>query len=174
MNAPLPKLESSLFSQLYHRLYWIWYRYFSKGGRDTNWDSFDDVVSTLDTPDKVQAWLFANVTYTKDVRPPDYWQPAELTFSRRKGDCEDYALFGMRCLMNKHITYILCMYTDDSGHATLVVSDGPSDMISLGTFGLMHHSGGWTDVPGRFSGYKDWKRIVVYNDQIDRIYEKDR
>jgi len=174
MSVPLPKLEASFLSQLYHRLYWVWYRYLSREGKETDWESYEETIKTLDTPQKVQAWLFANITYTKDIQLPDYWQPAERTFSRRKGDCEDYALFGMECLQDTHLTWILCMYTADSGHATLMVADGPTEMYSLGTFGLMHHLGGWENVPERFSGYKNWNYIKVLDENLDIIYEKRR
>jgi hypothetical protein len=141
-------------------LYWWFYRIFHKTPK-----SFDETIKALDTPLKVQAWLYANITYTSDKTALDEWQPAERTYTRRKGDCEDWAVFAMRCLQKIRRCYYICMYTNSSGHAELLLpaDNESSDLskvkkwISIGTFGYKVHTSQYPSLVRDWSNYKDWK-----------------
>ena len=156
--------------------WWIFNTFFFKGQ-----DDYERVIKALDTPYKVQAWLYANVKYTKDKSVIDRWQPAERTFSRKRGDCEDYAIFSNECLRDKYQGYFLCMYTDSSGHASYLVKtrDSPTHpthpkWTAVGTFGLAYHKGNWREIISDWSGYKNWKSLTVKDENINTIHRDTR
>ena len=138
----------------------------------------------LDTPLKVQAWLWANVKYTPDKTLEDDWQKAERTFERRKGDCEDWAILAAHLLTRRYKMYYLCMYTLGSGHATLLVEIAPGACspwkwstqglgyfvplglsgVSVGTYGLNRHEGKLPDIVSDWSGFQDWTTAVLMDE----------
>jgi len=121
--------------------------------------------TVLDTPLKVQAFLWANIRYTPDKTVEDDWQKAERTFERRAGDCEDWAIFANYCLRERYLGFFLCMYTRDSGHATYIVSEGGDDSwVSVGTYGLNRHRGKPPDIVSDWSGFQDWTTAVLMDE----------
>ena len=148
--------------------WWIFNTFFFKGQ-----DNYERVIKALDTPYKVQAWLYANVKYTKDKSVADRWQSAERTFERRRGDCEDFSIFSNECLRDKYTGFFLCMYTKDKGHATYLVKKGDK-WISVGTFGLAYHKGTWREIIPDWFGYKNWKSLTVKDENINTIHRDTR
>ena len=103
--------------RIFLSIYWLFYKtFFFRGKKD-----YEETIKELDTPLKVQSWMWANLKYISDVHLIDHWQPAERTFERMGGDCEDWAIFSNECLRHKYEGYFLCMYNKSSGHATYVV-----------------------------------------------------
>ena len=139
--------------------WWIYKTFFFCGKKD-----FEETIEQLNTPWKVQAWLYANIKYTSDKNPLDEWQPAERTFSRRKGDCEDWAIFANECLRCRYSGLFICMYHGYSGHASYLILDKEAGYksTSVGTFGLMFHKGKCArDFIGDWNGYEDADKISL-------------
>ena len=128
--------------------------------------TYEETIKQLDTPWKVQAWLWGEIKYTADKTPADSWQPAERTFDRRKGDCEDWAIFSNACLRGRVQGYYLCMYTSETGHCDYLIKTGEDKYTSIGTYGLMYHNGHWDDIIPDWSGFKDWQSLVVLDEDL--------
>ena len=143
-------------------LYWWFYRTFLFRGKK----DYEATIKELDTPLKVQSWLYANIKYTSDKSPADSWQPAERTFSRKRGDCEDYAVFSNECLKDKYEGYFLCMYTKNSGHASYVIKMDKKKKISIGTFGYMFHEGDWDEIIPDWIGFGNWESYMIKNENL--------
>lgn len=139
-----------------------------------NEKDYEKAISKLKTPCSVQAWLYRNVEYKKDEH--DHWQPAEKTFKKQTGDCEDMAIFANECLKDATIGYILCMYAQDRGHATYICSGAdPGIWHSIGSYGIMTHYGadtgssGFSDYIPAWKGYKNWSYYKLYDKNLDLI-----
>ena len=67
------------------------------------WQKFEptqnyiDVVSKLDTIEKLHDYMIKNIRYVSDEK--DYWQVPEETLIRCAGDCEDFARFAIDVLV---------------------------------------------------------------------------
>jgi hypothetical protein len=71
----------------------------------------------------IQVWVDKNVTYTPDK--DDYWQKANETLKRRKGDCEDYAILLCTLLRAyevpaKDVYVAIGRNSEGKGHAYLI------------------------------------------------------
>ena len=126
-------------------------------------------IAIVDTPLKVQAWLWANIKYRKDTRSWHHWQSALVTFNEKEGDCEDWAVFASECLKEKYEGYFLCMYTEDSGHASYLMSIKDEDWISVGTFGLQSHQGDIPEIIPDWLGYKKWRTATLEDEDMNFI-----
>lgn len=159
------KLPMPFGGRIILTLYWWIYRiFFFRGKKD-----YEATIKELDTPLKVQAWLWANIKYTSDKNPADHWQPAERTFDRKRGDCEDWAILANECLKDKYDGYFLCMYNKSSGHATYVIKKEGEKKVSVGTFGYMTHKGSWGEIIPDWRGYEDCEMYKVKNENLDTI-----
>ena len=160
-------------SSFFKGLFWYIFKF-----KDDKED-LDKVVKQLDEPYKVQTFFNFCIKYTSDENTLDHWQSAERTFERRRGDCEDFAIFADKCLGDG---LFLCMYDQDSGHATYLLC-GDDEYTSIGTFGLMKHK---VDKNKNFNenvaswlkswGYKDWTsfRFTDVNGKtLKRIYRSE-
>ena len=160
-------------------LYWYGWKIFGPGH---DWNTYKGTVKALNTPLKVQSWLWANITYTKDSKEKgdDEWQPAIKTWKRRKGDCEDWAIFACECLKKKYDCLYLCMYYKDSGHATLLIENGKdgkkNKWTSVGTYGYKKHKGkDYGDIiPDWYPEYRKWDRYRVKDESAKTIIKKDK
>jgi len=162
-SIPMPFL--GMGGRIVLTLYWWFYKIFIFRGKK----NYEDTIKELDTPLKVQAWLWANIKYTSDKNPADYWQPAERTFERRRGDCEDFAIFANECLRDKYDGYFLCMYDKKSGHASYVIKKDDKKKVSVGTFGYMIHDGEWEEIIPDWNGFKDWNMYKVKDEDLNII-----
>ena len=144
--------------------------------------SYTRIREVLDTPAKVMAWLWANVTYTADKTMADEWQPAWRTFERRAGDCEDWAIFANYCLRDRVNGFYVCMYTETSGHAELLICDlargfkqseggafipVEGEWTSVGTFGLNSHDGKLPAIVSDWAGFEDWTMVVLMDGDME-------
>jgi len=145
--------------------WWIWSLFIPKDVKE----DYLKTIAILDTPLKVQAWLWANIKYRKDTKSWHHWQPGIVTFKEREGDCEDWAVFANECLKKKYEGYFLCMYTKDSGHATYLVHDGDEKWRSVGTFGLMTHKGEPPEIIPDWTGYKKWTTATLEDENMNFI-----
>ena len=84
----------------------------------------------------INRWVNKAITYTQDnqnYRERDYWATAEQTLTRRRGDCEDYAIAKMQMLRTAGISpdrmklVLLRDLVAKNDHAVLLVTtdDGP-------------------------------------------------
>jgi len=147
-------------------IYWWVFRWFW-----LPWKAdYKTTIKALNTPLKVQAWLWANVRYKTD-KPKNHWQTPRETFDLRTGDCEDWAAWALECLKTDYICYILCMYSKKSGHAECVVFDCPDDgdYHSVGTFGLHEHSGSYEHTIPDWSPFKHWTHYNVLDEDLDTV-----
>jgi hypothetical protein len=160
-------------------LYWYGWKIFGPG---QDWSTYKGTVRALNTPLKVQAWLWANVKYTKDTKEKDgdEWQPSKVTFKRKKGDCEDWAIFGCDCLKKHYDCLYLCMYYKKSGHATLLIEDGKKGKLqkwkSIGTYGYKKHKGkDYGDIiPDWWPEYRKWDKYRVKDEGMKTIIKKEK
>lgn len=149
-----------------HTIYWWFY---SLTLPESVKKDYNKLIKRLDTPLKVQSWLWANVKYRKDTKPWHQWQPALTTFKAKAGDCEDWAIFANECLRKKYVGHILCMYTKDSGHATYLIRDGKKRWTSVGTFGLQSHWGTVPEIIPDWWGFKDWTMATLMDEDLTPI-----
>ena len=159
MNAGLQKVL--------YTIYWFFFSWFNLSDEDRS--EYKLLIAKLDTPMKVQAWLWANMKYVEDKKMDDSWQTAEKTFSRRRGDCEDWAVMANACLRYKYKGQFLCMYTADSGHATYLIETGDKSYTSLGTFGMMKHHGDIGDIIKDWKGYRSWTHYVIRDENQKKV-----
>jgi len=163
-----PKLPMPFFGmggRIILTLYWWFYRIFLFRGKK----DYEATIKELDTPLKVQAWLWANIKYTSDKAPQDHWQPAERTFDRKRGDCEDWAIFANECLKDKYNGFFLCMYDKDSGHASYVIKKEGKKKESVGTFGFMYHEGDWGEIIKDWNGFEDWEMYKIKDENLNTV-----
>ena len=159
-------------------LYWYAWKIFGPG---QNWSTYKSTIKALNTPLKAQSWLLANVKYTKDSEEPgdDEWQPAIKTWERRKGDCEEYAIFACECLKKHYDCLYLCMYTKNSGHATLLIENGKEGKKkkwkSVGTYGYNSHKGlDYDNIIPDWSGFRKWYKYRVKDETMTTIAKKNK
>jgi hypothetical protein len=89
------------------------------------------------------------------------------TWEIGKGDCEDYAILACACLRKKYDCFYVCMYTADSGHATLLIVD--DGLWTVGTFGYQKHKKDLPEIVEDWSGYKNWTMVVMEDEDIEPV-----
>lgn len=164
MPEPFVPVDAILQS-IYLRLkWWMIERKIPEADRDI----YDKMICYLDTPEKVQGWMYAHLTYNAwDVF--DCWLRPEITFRNRFADCEDWAIFANACLERVgRIGFYVLMYATRRGvrygHCSYVTRelDQPERTISLGTYGLKRHwTANWERIVEAHSGYSKWEKIQV-------------
>lgn len=173
-NIPMPFF--GMGGRIVLTLYWWIYRlfFFPRSAID----DYEKTIKALDTPYKVQAWLYNNIKYRSDKDPQDHWQPAERTFKRKAGDCEDWAIFANECLKDKYNGRFLCMYDASSGHASYLITTKDTsgkEYTSMGTFGLIYHfNKDYRRIISNWIGFSDYTYITVKDENIKTIYSYDR
>jgi hypothetical protein len=142
---------------IFARPYW-WIKKYLLGH---NYKTFNDAVKRLNNPLDIQCFMFTEFKYISDVTAADQWQTPERTWSRKGGDCEDWALFAMKCMgAVAHKVFVLSFYPKkSSGHATCVVDEGKDSWITMGTFGLRRVKGPLSKIPEKW--YPDWRYMKV-------------
>jgi len=65
--------------------------------------SFEEVVPLLSSPELVSLFMQNNISFIED--PENVNQDAKTTFERGGGDCEDYAMFALHCLLSNGYVY---------------------------------------------------------------------
>lgn len=124
----------------------------------------------ISTPWEMQAYLYNVITYKSDKAPEDHWQPAQRTIDRSAGDCEDWAILANDVLGSNYKCWFLCMYTMSSGHATLLIKDGPQALTSIGTFGIMWHAThNCKKIIPSWSGYDNWVHAELLDNDLQTI-----
>lgn len=150
----------SAFQRIWYTLYWwLWSLFQPKSVRR----DFEAFKRAHNTPFLIQAYMWANIKYRKDTKPWHHWQPAMKTWEIGQGDCEDFAILACECLRKKYQCYYLCMYTTDSGHATLLISRS-GGWKSVGTFGLQNHKGDPPGIVKDWKNYKNWTMVVMQDE----------
>lgn len=128
----------------------------------------------IDTPTKMQAWMYAKLRYTFDIF--DRWQQPIETWNKRGGDCEDWAILANDWLRDKYETYFILMFRMDNGtqygHATLAIKTGNQKWVTVGTFGKQKHRGDWGDIVSGFNRYKNWTKLKVLDPDLNLIHEE--
>jgi len=160
----------SAFQRLLYALYWYLWALTKPRKYRTEYNWFR---ASHNKPLLIQAYLWANIKYRKDTKPWHEWQPAMKTWEIGEGDCEDWAILACDCLYEWNKCYYLCMYTADSGHATLLISKKEKEYdveclwLSVGTFGLEEHGGTIQDLVTDWSGFENWTMAVLMDDRLD-------
>ena len=157
----------SALQRLWYTIYWWLWSLFQPLGQDVRND-FEDFKKAHNTPFLIQAYMWANIKYRKDTKPWHHWQPAKTTWLEGEGDCEDFAILACECLRDKYECFYVCMYTADSGHATLMIArdDG---LQSVGTFGLQSHKDNLPHIVKDWGGYKDWTMVVMQDEDLSPL-----
>ena len=87
--------------------------------------SLASVAQTYTTPDALARFLRHAFTFKTDEElfgAADYWQTPEEFFTRRAGDCEDYALFAQAILARQGVeAYVFSLFGSDGYAHTVCV-----------------------------------------------------
>ena len=92
----------------------------------------------LSSPEALANFMKHNFTYVSDRQlfgQDEYWQSPEEMLQKRRGDCEDYALFAQVVLgRNGHQAFILSVYWDRDAHTVAIFEkDGKWGILDLAT-----------------------------------------
>jgi len=154
------------YQKIMYQIWWFFYRVFF-----VPWDmTYEETIEFLDTPFKVQAWMYSNLKYNwLDIF--NTWQPPRETFESGWGDCEDWAVFAYECLKDDYDSCVVVVYhmIDDikSGHAFCAVKVDEDDWITVGTFGLRKHKGETVEDFLDY-WYEDWSEYkILTEDDLD-------
>ena len=154
------------WQRIWMPIYWFFYSLtLSKDEKN----DFKKLTHALDTREKVMAWLFTNIKYTSDKHTWDEWQPAERTFERRAGDCEDWAVFANACLRTRVMGNYICMYTDTTGHCEYLIDDGDFNWTTIGTYGLNRHHGTLAQIVPDWSGFENWTLAMILDEDLNIV-----
>ena len=98
--------------------------------------NLDHLAKELSSPEALVKFMKQNFTYVTDHQlfgQDEYWQSAEEMLERRRGDCEDYALFAEAILSrNEYQVFILSVYWDNDAHTVAVFEqDGRWGILNL-------------------------------------------
>jgi len=105
--------------------------------RDFDWVFEGDSTAVINTLDELMQWL-AECTYDSDARlfqEADFWQHPRTFEHLRRGDCEDYALWAWRKLLEIGIDADLVIGrrvppgTENSRHAWIVFRGGEGEFV---------------------------------------------
>lgn len=78
-------------------------------------------IAKLDTPSKVNKYMQGNFAYLRDSNYTEEFLPADVTFERRGGDCDDWAMFAYTVLkQHGYAVQILNVFTAEKGHSVCV------------------------------------------------------
>lgn len=87
--------------------------------------SLDEIIEGLPTPQKVVSLMSKEFDFVEDSRlfsTYDYWQSPEEIWQRKKGDCEDYALFAQYALKKQGIeAEVVSVYSADGYAHTVTI-----------------------------------------------------
>ena len=105
----------------------------------------DHLAATYTNPEAVATFLRHDFTFTRDAKlfgQEDYWQTPEEFASRRRGDCEDYALLAQALLQRNGIrAYVVSLFGEDGYAHTVsafVDAQGRYNAINQGTLRYYH------------------------------------
>lgn len=87
---------------------------------------FDSIICSLDTPEKLEEWMRANIVYREDEYFESDFTDVRTTYMRGYGDCDDYAMFASYVLeQHGHETWIISIYGENGyGHAICIFENG--------------------------------------------------
>ena len=97
---------------------------------------FNEMIKELSSPEILVRFMRKNFTFIDDRRlfgTEDYWQSPEELWSRREGDCEDYALFAKEALEKQGMTAYVVSFYGNNGYAhtvTIFEENGRYDVIN--------------------------------------------
>jgi|GEM_PF-1401433 len=98
--------------------------------------SLDALARTLQTPEVLAKYMQKNFYYLEDsilFNQEEYWQSPEEMAVRKKGDCEDYAIFAQALLQRwGYQTFLFSVYWNGNAHTVAVFEkDGRWGIFNL-------------------------------------------
>ncbi|MFC1517370.1 transglutaminase-like domain-containing protein [Candidatus Margulisiibacteriota bacterium] len=124
--------------------------------------SFEEVVTKLDTPEKVYEWMRINFSYVPDDSYDDEFRAPQTTFGLRYGDCDDYALFAEYVLKEHgYETEIISVFSATKGHTVCVWKDNNKKYNHLSNSDLRKISVKKLEKIAE-DVYADWKVYSIY------------
>lgn len=171
-STPMPMASlSHLSQQTWMPIYWRMLKWFYIPRKDLK--TYEGTIKHLYTPMRVQTWLTANCRYGFDLF--DTWNPPDVFWKKRVGDCDEHALFSNACLKGKYVSYLLLMFRMDGdkqyGHISHIIRED-GEWTSVGTFGLMRH--GDKSIPEiipDWNRYDTWHRYKLLDESLNLIEE---
>lgn len=132
----------------------------------TSSPSLDQAVETVNTPKAVAKFMKEEFIFTEDAKlfeQEDYWQSPEELWVRRRGDCEDYALFAQYAL-KKHGTEgeVVSLYGANGYAHTVFIFErnGRYDVINEDRF-YSYRAGSLEKAVTRVYPYWTWAAIAA-------------
>lgn len=124
--------------------------------------SFDEVVSELNTPDKVFKWMNTHIKYQADQSYTDEFREAAVTFSLGHGDCDDYAKFADHVLKaHGYESEIVNVFTNSKGHSVCAWKDAEGRYNHLSNNSYRTISAEKLEQIAE-DVYTDWKAYSIY------------
>lgn len=125
--------------------------------------SYTTTAASLNTPQKIFDWMLVNIHYNIDQSLNDEFRPAEVTYERRSGDCDDYALFAQTILTSHgYETEILSIFNRERGHAICVWRERDGTYNYLSNINIYYiHAGSYAEIAAAV--YKDWDYYQIYS-----------
>lgn len=99
----------------------------SEGSGEAPSPDFDMLVLQIQTPESLADYMGRNFSFQEDstlFQQEDYWQTPEEMFLRKKGDCEDYALFAEAILSRtRYPAFIFSVFGEKEAHTVTVFGE---------------------------------------------------
>jgi len=130
-------------------------------------NNYETDISQLNEPWKVQAYMNYYFKYIRDEIPEDEWKTPKKTWDDGYGDCEDHALFSNECLKYDYDTYIFCVYTKNTGHATCLIKI-KNKWITIGTYGYKEYNHKSYDKLA-MEFFDDWIVYTIYDKNMNHV-----
>lgn len=140
-------------------------------------DSWTDVIAHANTPADICRVVKSRIRYVSDASAKDEWQDSQLTWQRRKGDCEDFAITVRDlCTAQGIKAEVVVFYPRESrqGHAvTLGEWNGGMWMSSNGSFERVNSE---DDARERIARENSWPNDVatLYTDKSTKVMSSTR
>ncbi|MCU0651413.1 MAG: hypothetical protein MUC39_00505 [Candidatus Omnitrophica bacterium] len=128
----------------------------------------EDVASFIHSPEELSEWLPQNVQY--ELEMPDYWQSAEETLKRHKGDCDDFAILSSAILSELKIpnqVLIIKFRGISLSHAVCAFKSG--EFCAFVSNGQIISTKAYLIRGAVEEAYPDWETIVFTNANKDRL-----
>lgn len=125
--------------------------------------SFQQLITQLQTPESIAKFLWKNFQFESDQRQfgqSEYWQTPQEFLIRRKGDCEDFAIFAQALLKQNGIqSFLFNVYGGKFAHTVCVFKENGKYQIIDGSKIIRFNAKNLNDLA--FKIYPFWKTAAI-------------
>ncbi|MBI3317278.1 MAG: transglutaminase-like cysteine peptidase [Candidatus Omnitrophica bacterium] len=129
----------------------------------------DYLFEFTNSPDDLSNFMKRNFKFTEDETlfgEIDYWQSPEEFYSRKKGDCEDYALFAQYVLARLNMeSYVVSIYAANGyAHTLLIYREGGRYQVLNEDRLIRYNASSLEDAIGQVNSDWSWAAIARRQD----------